>query len=177
MKAVPDAVERIVRRIETVRGSRVLLDADLAALYGVSTKQFNQAVKRNARKFPPEFSFRLSAAEFSSLRSQIVTSNEGRGGRRMPPQVFTEHGALMAATILKSPRAVEVSVYIVRAFLQLRDMFAASKELSHRLDELEMRIEAKLANHDAAIAEVLSAIRQLVTPPNPPRRRIGFEPD
>ena len=171
------AVETITKRIQVVRGLRILLDADLAALYGVPTKRFNEAVKRNAAKFPSEFMFRLTEEEFAFLRSQNATSNTGRGGRRYLPHGFTEYGALMAATILNSPRAVEVSVYVVRAFVQLRELLANSKELAHRLNDLEKHIEAKFANQEAAIADILSAIRQLVNPPDPPRRRIGFESD
>jgi hypothetical protein len=177
MKAASEALERIVGRIQTIGGLRVLPDAVLAVLQGISTRQFNQAVKRNAFKFPTELMFRLTAAEFDALRSQLVTSNAGRGGRRVPPQAFTEHGALMAATILKSPRAVDVSVHVVRAFVHFRDLLAASRELSHRMDEMETRIEAKLADHDLVIADVLSAIRRLINRPTPPRRRIGFESD
>jgi hypothetical protein len=103
-----------------------------------------------------------------------VISNTGRGGRRYLPQVFTEHGALMAATILNSPRAIEVSVYVVRAFVQLRDLLAGNKELARRLRELERRVERKLAGHDKAIAEILDAIRQLMNPPEPAKRPIGF---
>ena len=174
MHVALEPVERIVARIRTVRGHRILFDADLASLYGVSTKQFNQAVKRNASRFPAEFMFRLTIEEFDALRSQIVTAKVGRGGRRTPPQAFTEHGALMAATILSGARAVEISVYVVRAFIQLRDAVAASQELAHRLNELEARIDARLMDHGAAIAEVLAAIRRLINPPDPPRRRIGF---
>jgi hypothetical protein len=108
------------------------------------------------------------------LRSQFATSKAGRGGRRYLPQVFTEHGALMAATILNSPRAIEVSVYVVRAFVQLRDLLAGNKELAHRLKELEERLERKLAGHDKTIVDILSAIRQLVNPPQPTKRPIGF---
>jgi len=171
------AVETITKRIQAVRGLRILLDADLAALYGVSTKRFNEAVKRNAAKFPSEFMFRLTEEEFAFLRSQNATSNTGRGGRRHLPHGFTEYGALMAATILNSPRAIEVSVYVVRAFMQLRELLASSKELAHRLNDLEKHIAAKFVSQDAAIADILSAIRQLVNPPDPPRRRIGFESD
>jgi hypothetical protein len=174
MSSAAVAVEAIASRIHVVRGLRVLLDADLAALYGVPTKRFNEAVKRNSAKFPDEFAFRLSDQEFASLRSQFATSNAGPGGRRYLPQVFTEHGALMAATILNSPRAIEVSVYVVRAFVQLRDLLAGNKELALRLTELEQRLERKLAGHDKAIVEILSAIRQLTNPPQPAKRPIGF---
>lgn len=174
MSTAAVAVEAVVSRILIVRGLRVLVDSDLAALYGVPTKRFNQAVKRNSAKFPAEFMFQLTDDEFLALRSQFVTSNAGRGGRRYLPHVFTEHGALMAATILDSPRAIEVSVYVVRAFVQLRDLLAGNRELAQRLRELEQRLERKLAAHDVAIAEILAAIRQLMNPPEPAKRPIGF---
>ena len=118
MSTAAVAVETVASRILIVRGLRVLADSDLAELYGVPTKRFNEAVKRNAAKFPAEFAFQLTDGEFATLRSQFATSNPSRGGRRHLPRVFTEHGALMAATILSSPRAIEVSVYVVRAFVQ-----------------------------------------------------------
>jgi ATP-dependent Clp protease ATP-binding subunit ClpA len=174
MSTAAVAVEAVASRIVLLRGLRVLLDSDLAALYDVPTKRFNEAVKRNEAKFPAEFMFQLTQAEFSALRSQIATSNSGRGGRRYLPRVFTEHGALMAATILNSPRAIEVSVYVVRAFVQLRDLLAGNKVLAQRLRELERRLESKLAAHDEAIADILAAIRQLMNPPGPTKRPIGF---
>ena len=141
-------VPRIEGRIQVLRGQRVIMDADLAALYGVETKRFNEAVKRNAEKFPADFMFQLSAEEFEALRSQFATSNEngtqiatGRGGRRYAPRVFTEHGALLAATILSSPRAVEVSIYVVRAFVQLRELANTHQGLAKRLDALEETTE------------------------------------
>ncbi len=164
----------VADRIHVIRGRRVILDSDLAALYGVGTKQFNQAVRRNLARFPADFMFQLTNQELGALRSQIVTSNEGRGGRRYLPYVFTEHGAIMAATILNSPRATEMSVYVVRAFVELRETFATHKELAKRLDELEDRIEKKFATHDEALAEILSAIRSLMKSPETKRRPIGF---
>jgi hypothetical protein len=151
----------------------VLLDADLAALYGVETRRLNEQVRRNRRRFPPDFIFRLTGQELENLMSQFATSRWG--GRRKLPLAFTEHGAIQAATILNTRRAVEVSVYVVRAFIQLRGVLAANRELARRLDELEARIERKLSTHDRVIAEILDAIRKLMTPPEPkPRRRIGF---
>ncbi|MFY9459425.1 ORF6N domain-containing protein [uncultured Aquabacterium sp.] len=170
-------------RIVTVRSQRVIVDADLAALYGVETKRFNEAVKRNAAKFPADFMLTLTTEEFSALRSQFATSNDspGRGGRRYTPRVFTEHGALMAATILNSPRAVEVSVYVVRAFVRLRELAASNGDLAKRLDELEQKTEALAINHDtfsrntrAQLKQVFDALRELMTPPEPPKRPIGF---
>ena len=168
--AVP--IERIENHILLVRGHKVLLDADLAALYGVETRALNQAVKRNAGRFPADFMFRLSAKELDAWRSQFVMSNPGaKMGLRRAPFAFTEHGALMAATVLNSPRAVETSLYVVRAFVRLRQFLASHKDLARRLEEHEK----KLASHDQAIAGLVNTIRQLMAPPEPPKRRpIGF---
>lgn len=166
------AVEAIASRILVVRGVRVMLDADLAALYGVETRRLNEQVRRNRERFPQDFIFELRSGELANLKSQSATSSWG--GRRKLPFAFTEHGALMAATILNSPRAVEVSVYVVRAFVQLRDLLAGNKELARRLVDLERHLTRKLADHDQAIADILDAIRQLMNPPQPPKRPIGF---
>jgi len=165
-------IERIENRILLVRGHKVLLDADLAALYGVETRVLNQAVKRNAERFPPDFMFRLSGNELAAWRSQVVMSNPGaKMSLRRAPFAFTEHGALMAATVLNSPRAVQASLYVVRAFVRLRQFLAAHKDLARRLDAHEK----KLASHDQAIAGLMHTIRQLMAPPEPPKRRpIGF---
>lgn len=168
------AIDAIANRIALLRGQRVILDADLAALYDVSTKRFNEAVKRNAAKFPADFMFQLTDEEFAILRSQFATSSAGWGGRRYLPYVFTEHGALMAATVLNSARAVEVSVYVMRAFVQLRELLSGNKELARRFDELEQRLERKLTTHDQAIAGILDAIRQLMQAPASSKRSIGF---
>lgn len=164
--------ERIAAAILVVRGKRVLLDADLAALYGVQTRVLNQAVKRNAKRFPADFMFRLSAREFENWRSQVVISNPGaRMALRRVPFAFTEHGALMAATVLNSPRAVRTSLYIVRAFVQLRRFLAENEALARRLDAHEK----KLTSHDQAIAGLVDTIRQLMVPPaETVRRPIGF---
>ncbi len=194
------AVDALSGRIHLVRGQRVMLDADLAELYGVATKVFNQAIKRNLERFPADFIFQLTKEEEDSLRSQIVTSNAdgslrsqivtldaddplrsqtatskaGRGQhRKYLPYVFTEHGAIMAASVLKSPQAVEMSVFVVRAFVQLRELLSTSRELSARLDELER----KLSTHDQAIAGVIDAIRRLTSVPAKPGRPIGFTAD
>ena len=172
--AVPESAEFVSSRIVTVRSRKVLLDTDLAALYGVSTSQFNQAVRRNVARFPPDFMFQLTTEEALALRSQNVISKVGRGGRRYAPLAFTEHGAIMAATILNTRKATEVSVFVVRAFVRFREALAAHGELSARLTQLEERIARKLSSHDHAIAEILSAIRALTTVPAPPRRSIGF---
>lgn len=169
------AVAALAQSIHFVRGHKVMLDADLATLYGVPTKVLNQAVKRNAERFPPDFMFQLSVDEHQALRSQLVTSNEsgtgatGRGGRRYSPWVFTEHGALMAATVLNSSKAIEMSVFVVRAFVQLRELLATHRDLAAKLDELER----KLSTHDQAIAGLIDAIRQLTATPARKSRPIG----
>jgi len=169
-------VDTIASRIVTLRGQRVILDADLAALYGIETRRLNEQVRRNAERFPADFMFTLGQDEWEALRSQIATLNTGRGQhRKYLPYVFTEHGAIMAATVLNSTRAVEVSIFVVRAFVQLRELLAGHKELAKRLDELETRIERKLMTHDQTITNILDAIRQLMAPPPAPKKRpIGF---
>jgi hypothetical protein len=164
------ALSALAQRIHLLRGQKVMLDADLAELYGVPTKRLNEQVRRNSERFPPDFMFQLSAEEHAVLRSQSATSNVGRGGRRYAPYAFTEHGALMAATVLNSPRAIEMSVFVVRAFVQLRELLATSRELAVKLDDLERR----LSNHDQAIAELIHAIRQLTATPERKSRPIGF---
>jgi len=174
--AVP--VDGITRAILVLRGHRVLLDSELAALYGVTTKRLNEQVKRNAARFPDDFMFRLTRTEVEALnRSQIATGSQKHRDPRFQPFAFTEHGAIQAANVLNSPRAVEMGIYVVRAFVQLREMLASNQELARRLDQLEARIEKKLAIHDDAIAAMLSAIRELMHPPAPKRRGIGFTAD
>ncbi len=176
-------LEAITLRIVTLRGQRVIVDANLAELYDVPTKRFNEAVKRNLAKFPADFMFTLTDEEFAALRSQFATSNTGRGGRRYAPCVFTEHGALMAATILSSPRAIEISIYVVRAFVRLRELAATHGDLAKRLDELEQKTEALAMQHDTfsrntriQLKQVFNALRELMTPPEPAKRPIGFVP-
>lgn len=141
-----------------------MLDADLAELYGVEIRALNQAVKRNEERFPQDFMFQLTADEYESLRSQVVTLKTGRGQhRKYLPYAFTEHGALMLGNVLKSERAVEVSLMVVRAFVCLRELVAGNKELAQKLNQLERKVGA----HDHAIAELISAIRQLMTPSEP----------
>ena len=163
--------ERIERRILLIRGHKVLLDADLAALYGVQTRTLNQAVKRNAERFPSDFMFRLSPKELEAWRSHFVMSNpNAKMGLRRPPFAFTEHGALMAATVLNSPRAVKTSLYVVRAFVRLRQFLFAHEDLARRVEEHEK----KLRLHDQAIAGLVDTIRMLMAPAEPKRRPIGF---
>lgn len=160
--------------IQTVRSQRVIVDADLARIYGVPTKQVNQAVKRNRVRFPEDFAFVLKPQEVTALRSQFVTSF-GRGGRRYTPTVFTEHGAIMAASVLNSPRAVQMSVFVVRAFVKMREMLAENKELAVKLAELERTLAARLDQHEEAIGHILDEIKKLMAPPPEPKRReIGF---
>ncbi|HYA37247.1 MAG TPA: ORF6N domain-containing protein [Candidatus Methylomirabilis sp.] len=168
-------LEHVASRIFLVRGHKVMLDTDVAELYGVTTKRLNEQARRNVERFPPDFMFQMNTREYDSLRSQIATSKaqSGRGGRRYLPYVFTEHGALMAAAVLDSERAVRASIYVVRAFVQLREMLSSNKRLAHKLNELER----KLTTHDHAITELIEAIRQLMAPPEPKKKHpIGFAP-
>ncbi len=168
-------IEHIAQSILILRGQRVLLDGDLAALYGVTTKRLNQQVRRNLARFPSDFMFQLTAEETEALRLQFATLKTGRGRhRKYLPFAFTEHGAIMAATILNSSRAVEMSIYVVRAFIQLRELLTSNKELAKKLDELETRIARKLASHDEAIAGILRTLRELMAPPETKKRPIGF---
>jgi hypothetical protein len=175
--------------IHSVRGRRIILDSDLAALYGVPTMVFNQAIKRNAVRFPVDFAFQLTREELAHLKSQIVISSseapqglgsqfviiETHGGRRSLPWAFTEHGAIMAATILRSPRAVEMSVYVVRAFVRLRDELMTNAVVLKKLAQ----IDKKLLEHDLVLRDVVEKLLPLLnapTEPEPPKRRIGFNP-
>ncbi len=160
--------DRIESLIYIIREERVMLDQDLAALYEVETKALVQAVQRNIGRFPPDFMFQLSFQEFTALRSQIVTS-KGRGGRRTAPYAFTEHGVAMLSSVLRSERAVEINIEIIRAFVKLRQLVASNAELTGRLNRLEQ-------NYDAQFKVVFDAIRQLMSEAThvPPKRRIGF---
>jgi len=160
-------IERIEQKIYVIRGEKIMLDSDLAEIYGVTTKRFNEQVKRNLNRFPEDFMFQLTAEEDEHLRSQIATSNKKRGGRRYLPYVFTEHGALMAANILNSERAVEASVAVVRAFVKLRQILLSNADLSRKVEELEKK-------YDANFKIVFDAIRKLMMPPDKSRTAIGF---
>jgi len=168
------SVEQIESRIFVIRGQKVMLDADLAELYGVETRRLNEQVSRNSERFPEDFMFQLTAEEYESLRSQFATLKSGRGQhRKYMPYAFTEHGALMLGNVLKSERAVEVSLMVVRAFVHLRELVSGHKELSQKLNQLERKVGA----HDKAIAELINAIRQLMTPSATEKKRpIGFAP-
>ena len=170
-KAALVAVRRVDSRILYLRDQKIILDADLAELYGVTVKRLNEQIKRNLARFPADFLFQLTRAERDVLRSQIATSNTGRGGRRYLPYAFTEHGAIMAATVLNSKRAIQMSIFVVRAFVHIREALATSRQIVVKLAELERRIE----NHDTNIQELVQAIRELMAPPARNGKRIGFE--
>ncbi len=159
--------EKIEQRIHFLRGQKVMLDSALAGLYGVSTKELVQAVKRTPDRFPEEFMFQLEPQEFTLLRSQIVTSNVGRGGRRYAPYAFTEQGVAMLSSVLRSKRAIRVNVEIMRAFVRLRQLLATHTDLARKLEGLEKK-------YDAQFRVVFDAIRELMRPPVPERREIGF---
>ena len=171
--------------ILTIRGQKVVLDMELARIYGVTTKVFNQAVKRNKRKFPADFMFRLTLEEFEGLRSQfatlnrsqIVTGSQRHRNPRYLPNAFTEHGAVMAANILRSDRAIQMSVFVVRAFIRMRQMLIEQRGLARKLAALEEELTARLDVHETAINEILGQIRRLLSSPpepEPPKKRIGF---
>ncbi len=165
------AQEVIEQKIYLIRGQRVMLDKDLANLYQVPTKRLNEQVKRNKRRFPKDFAFLLTQQETAILRSQFATSRWG--GQRYLPYAFTEQGVAMLSSVINSERAIQVNIAIMRAFVKLRQILSANKELAAKLKELEQRIE----NHDTEIHAIFEAIRQLMTPPpNMPKRRIGFHP-
>ena len=172
-------IEVIAPVIRTIRGQKVILDSDLARIYGVSTKALNQAVKRNLKRFPDDFLFRLSGDELENLKSQIVTSNT-RGGQRYLPYAFTENGTIMAANVLNSPSAVRMSVFVVRAFVQMRELLGGTKELAKQLAALEKKLTARLDVHESVIVDVLRRVMDILDPPPPPpepeqpKRRIGF---
>jgi hypothetical protein len=166
------AVRRVDSRILYLRDQKIILDVDLAELYGVEVRHLNQQVKRNSKRFPAEFMFQLSNKDMKTLRSQFVISNEGRGGRRYLPHAFTEYGAIMAATVLNSKRAIETSIFVVLAFVRMRQAMTANRDIAAKLAELEGRLEG----HDEDIQSVINAIRELMAPPPRNGRRIGFQP-
>lgn len=168
-------LERIVSKIFVIREERVMLDSDLAELYGVATKVLNQQVKRNIGRFPGDFMFQLSHVELESLRSQIVTSNRQRGGRRSKPYVFTENGVAMLSSVLQSKRAVNVNIQIMRSFTKMRKVLGNNEEMLEQLNELKEQFEAKMSEHEEQFAEIFEAIRQLVIQEESPKRKIGFQ--
>lgn len=158
-------------RILFLRHQRVILDVDLAELYGVSVKRLNQQVTRNQERFPSDFMFQLTKKEYEALRLQIATSKKGRGGRRYSPHVFTEHGTIMAATVLNSARAVQMSLYVVRAFVRVHEMLARNRLLAAKIGELERRLDTR----DSVIVEIIETLKRLMAARRASRRRIGFQ--
>ncbi|MEW6002151.1 MAG: ORF6N domain-containing protein [Nitrospirota bacterium] len=164
-------IEIIERKIYLIRSQKIMLDNDLAELYGVKTFNLNKAVKRNIDRFPKDFMFQLTKEEADSLRFQIgMSKSEGRGGRRYLPYAFTEQGVAMLSSVLRSERAIHVNIAIMRVFVKLREFLSTHKELAHKLSELERKIE----RHDEEIKAIFDAIRQLMTPPQKAKRKIGF---
>jgi len=186
----PIPIEQIDEMIRTIRGVRVMLDRDLAKIYGVPTFRFNEAIKRNRHRFPPDFMFQLTREEFDFLKSQIAMSKPKNSsqiamssakhrGTAYRPYAFTEYGALQAANVLRSKRAVEMSVFVIRAFVKMREALRGTPELARKLATLEKRLTDRLDVHEAAIVQVLREVMQILNPPpepEPPRRRIGFHP-
>jgi hypothetical protein len=173
----------------TIRGQRVILDADLARIYGVPTRRFNEQVRRNADRFPPDFAFVLTAQEVANLKSQIATSSadlnrsqfatgsQRHRDPRFKPYAFTEHGVIMAANVLRSKRAIQMSVFVVRAFIRMRHMLIEQRSLARKLVELERELTARLDVHETPINEMFRQIKRLLSPPSepePPKNRIGF---
>ncbi len=175
----PSHVDNIGSLIRTIRGQKVILDSDLAVIYGVPTKRLNEQVKRNAVRFPPDFLFQLTLKEVADLnRSQFATGSQKHRDPRLLPYAFTENGAIMAANVLNSPQAVRMSVFVVRAFVQMRDLLGSTKELARQLADLEKKLTARLDVHESVIVDVLRRVMDILDPPppppEPPRRRIGF---
>ncbi len=176
---MPLQVDQIGPLIRTIRRQRVILDTDLARIFGVPTFRFNEAVKRNRGRFPDDFLFQLTPEEFKALTSQFAILKKGRGQhRKFLPYAFTENGSIMAANVLNSPQAVRMSVFVVRAFVQMRDLLGSTRELAKQLAALETKLTARLDKHEVAIVEVLRRVMDILDPPppppEPPRRRIGF---
>jgi ORF6N domain. len=164
----------IEKRILVVRGRQVMLDEDLADLYGVETRVLVQQVRRNEKRFPADFMFQLSIEEFSDLKSQSVMSSGGHGGRRKRPLVFTEQGVAMLTGVLRSDRAIAVNIEIMRAFVELRRVAGSFQELQTRLDQMELDIAARLSEHDEQLRQIFEALRQLIAPPPGAKRPVGF---
>lgn len=167
------AAPAIEKWILVVRERQVMLDVDLADLYGVETRTLVQQVKRNAKRFPADFMFQLTKVEAGALRSQFVISNQGRGGRRYAPYVFTEQGVAMLSGVLRSDRAIAVNIEIMRAFVELRRVAGSFQELQKRLDQMELDIGARLSEHDEQLRQIFEALRQLISPPPPAKRPVG----
>ncbi len=168
------AAPAIEKRILVARGRQVMLDEDLADLYGVETRVLVQQVRRNEKRFPADFMFQLSIEEFSDLKSQFVMSSGGHGGRRKRPLVFTEQGVAMLSGVLRSDRAITVNIEIMRAFVELRRVAGSFQELQKRLDRMELDIGARLSEHDEQLRQIFEALRQLIAPPPRAKRPLGF---
>lgn len=169
--------DTVESRILSIRGQKVILDSDLASIYGVTVKRLSEQCKRNSKRFPPDFLFQLNREEFVNLRSQIATSSSGHGGRRFLPYAFTENGAVMAANVLNSPQAVRMSVFVVRAFVRMRELLSGSRELAAELKRLDAKLTARLDVHETAIVDVLRRIMKLLDPPPAPplpEKSMGF---
>ena len=181
---LPATVELVQRAIHFVRGQQVMLDEELALLYGVEARLLNQAAKRNPDRFPPDFMFQLTEAEWDALKSRLMTPTEGRGGRRYLPLAFTQEGVAMLSSVLRSERAVRINVEIMRAFVRYRQFLASHDDLAAKLRELESRFEGKFDRHDKQMQMLVEAVRRLredlgkpPVPPAAPKRRIGFHAD
>ena len=174
-RTTPVSLEQVAQSILFLRGQRVILDRELAVTYGVETRTLNQAVKRNMERFPEDFMFQLTREEVEFSRSHSVILNPGRGQNiKYLPFAFTEHGAIQAANILSSPHAIEMGIYVVRAFVKLRELLASNKELAQKIDQLERKVQT----HDQAIVGIFNTIRRLMAPPPAPKGRpIGFTAD
>lgn len=171
LMAAPLSIGDVAQRIQLIRGQRAVLDTDLAAFYGETTKRFNQQVNRNLARFPDDFMFRLNEEEFAALRLQFATLKTGRGQhRKYLPYAFTEHGAIMAATLLNSQRATELSVYVVRAFVELRGMLSSNRELAMKVHSLERKVSV----HERHIAELVESMAEMLASPPPSKGSIGF---
>jgi ORF6N domain len=166
---VPD--ELLMNKIYLIRGQKVMLDMDLAELYQVGTKRLNEQVRRNKLRFPADFMFRLTSKEWNSLRSQIATSNTGRGGIRYLPYAFTEQGVAMLSSVLNSETAIRVNIRIIRVFTKMRELLLTHKDILLQLEKMEN----KIASHDGDITVIFDYLKQLLNPPNPPRNKIGFK--
>jgi len=176
-KALTTQIDRLDNLIYEVRGQKVMLDADLAAVYGVTTGNLNKAVKRNRDRFPADFAFQLTRQEFTNLIFQNGTSSSQHGGRRKLPWAYTEHGAIMAANVLNSKRAAQMSVFVVRAFVKMRLALTDNRELARKLTALEKELKERLDVHEAAIVTILQRVMDIIDPPalpEPPKKDIGF---
>lgn len=176
--AIPDAA--VINKIYHIRGKKVMLDRDLAEMYGVETRVLNQAVKRNEKRFPIDFMFQLTEQELEEWKSQIVTSNKEKMGLRKLPNVFTEQGVAMLSSVLNSETAIEVNIQIIRIFTRIREALLSNKDILLKMEQLEktmLKQNEKTNKHEQEIEVIFKALKQLLELPNPPRKRIGFKTD